>query len=159
LSASATVILSVGTAPVTGTASVPSGTTVTLTNGLTGQKITLTSGSFSIPSGVGVGVSGPGIDVMFSPLRAPGLALTGPAAAGRRAELRPAKSGSSAQVWHLSNPGHPSVTAIANGKTGIVPGSDRAHLPRPAHRCGLQRVRGSGMDRDAGTERHLAARE
>jgi hypothetical protein len=119
LSAGATVILSVGTAPVTGTASIPSGTTVTLTNGLTGQKITLTNGSFSIPSGVGVGVSGPGIDVMFSPLRAPGLALTGPAAAGRRVGLRPARPGSPAQVWHLNNPGNPSVTAIANSKTGL----------------------------------------
>ena len=37
LTADATVILSVGTAPVTGTASIPSGTTVTLTNGLTGR--------------------------------------------------------------------------------------------------------------------------
>jgi hypothetical protein len=119
LSASATVILSVGTAPVTGTASIPSGTTVTLTNGLTSQEITLTSGSFSIPSGVGVGLPGPGVDLMFSPLRAPGLALTAPAAAGRPVQLRPARSGASGQVWHLNNPGSGSVTAIANSKTGL----------------------------------------
>jgi hypothetical protein len=79
----------------------------------------VTNASFTIPSGVGVGVTGPGVDVLFSPLRAPGLALTGPAAAGRRAELRPARSGSSAQVWHLNNPGNGSVTAIASTKTGL----------------------------------------
>jgi hypothetical protein len=80
LHTSATVILSVGTAPVTGTASVPSGATVTLTNGLTSQTITLASGSFSIPSGVGVGTTGPGEDVS-----GPGLFVTGPPLCARPA--------------------------------------------------------------------------
>jgi hypothetical protein len=56
LDVKATVTLAAGSAPVTGTALVPVGTSVTMTNDLTRQVITLTGGSFSIPSGVGVGV-------------------------------------------------------------------------------------------------------
>jgi hypothetical protein len=58
LDANATVTLATGSATVTGTALIPVGTIVTMTNDLTGQKITLTGGGFSIPSGVGVGVTG-----------------------------------------------------------------------------------------------------
>jgi hypothetical protein len=59
LNVNATVTLATGSATVTGTALIPVGTTVTMTNDLTKQEITLTGGSFSIPSGVGVGVSIP----------------------------------------------------------------------------------------------------
>jgi hypothetical protein len=42
----------VGTEPVTGTAEVPAGITATVTNTLTGQTTTLTTGPFSIPTGI-----------------------------------------------------------------------------------------------------------
>lgn len=62
LDANATVTLATGSATVTGTALIPVGTTVTMTNDLTKQEITLTGGSFSILSGVGVSV-GVGVGV------------------------------------------------------------------------------------------------
>lgn len=52
----ATETFSIGSAPFTGTSDIPAGTAVTLTNGKTGQTITLATGSdqsFSLPSGVG----------------------------------------------------------------------------------------------------------
>jgi hypothetical protein len=56
LTGPATETFSIGSAPFTGTSDIPAGTTVTLTNGKTGQTITLPTGSnqsFSLPSGVG----------------------------------------------------------------------------------------------------------
>jgi len=52
-SASVTEWLNVGSQPITGFASVPSGATATVTNETTNQKTTITQGPFSIPTGAG----------------------------------------------------------------------------------------------------------
>jgi hypothetical protein len=52
LSATIDQFVDVGTEPVSGVAEVPSGVTVTVTNTLTGETIPLSTGAFSIPTGV-----------------------------------------------------------------------------------------------------------
>jgi hypothetical protein len=53
LDAQVTQYLSVSSQPVTGTATFPDAATVTITNPLTRQTMTLTNGPFSLPTGVG----------------------------------------------------------------------------------------------------------
>jgi hypothetical protein len=112
--------LFVTTPTITGTADIPAGATVTLTNADTGQRIDLKSGRFSLPTGTsGVGAPPPGsTGVTFSPLLAPDRLITSPASAGQPVELAP-RSGVAGQFWKLTNPGNPSVTQIISEQTGL----------------------------------------
>lgn len=47
--------VSVGSAPITGTASIPAGASVSVTDGATNTRYALRNGAFSFPSGVGAG--------------------------------------------------------------------------------------------------------
>jgi hypothetical protein len=117
LDADVTDFLSVNAPEVTGTAKIPAGATVTVTNTATRQTISLAGGPFSIPVGTGVGATG-SKDVIFSPRLAPGVAITGPASSGQPVELA-ANTGSPAQIWTITNPGNPSDTTIVNQQTGL----------------------------------------
>lgn len=112
---------------ISGTADIPAGAIVTLTNSDTGQRIDLHSGRFTLPTGgVGVGAPPPGsTDVTFSPLVAPDQVITAPVSAGQPAELA-ARSDLPGQFWKLTNPGNPSVTQIINERTGLCLGAAAA---------------------------------
>jgi hypothetical protein len=135
LDADVTSFLSVDAAAITGTATIPAGASVSVTNLTTHKTIGLTNGPFSIPTGVGTGVGAPppgGKDVTFSPRLASGVDITGPASAGQPVELAP-DSGSPAQVWTLTDPGDPSITQIINKQTGLC-------LDSTEHAAGAQLI-------------------
>jgi uncharacterized protein YdbL (DUF1318 family) len=115
LDATATSMLRVDGAELTGTATVPAGATVTVTNGDTGQTIDLHSGPFSFATGL---AGNRGHQVIFSPAVAPGEAITGPAEPGRPVRLQ-RDAGSAAQVWEITHPRNRSRTEIINKRTGL----------------------------------------
>lgn len=115
LDATVTSMLRVDGAELTGTATVPAGATVTVTNGDTGQTIDLHSGPFSFATGL---AGNRGHQVIFSPALAPGKAMTGPAEPGRPVRLQ-RHTGSAAQVWEITHPRNRSRTEIINKRTGL----------------------------------------
>ncbi len=121
LDAQATNMLRADTAVITGDATVPAGATVTVTNSDTGQKLDLHSGPFSIPTGRGARRDQ---EVTFSPVVAPGKAITGAALPGRPVRLKEF-TGSPAQVWRIPHPDSGSLTEIINKQTGLC--LDAAH--------------------------------
>lgn len=121
LDAQATNMLRADAAVITGDATVPAGATVTVTNSDTGQKLDLHPGPFSIPTGRGTGREQ---EVTFSPVVAPGRAITGAALPGRPVKLKEF-TGSPAQVWRIPHPDSGSLTEIINKQTGLC--LDAAH--------------------------------
>jgi hypothetical protein len=121
LDAVATNMLRADAAVITGDAEVPAGATVTVTNSDTGQKLDLHTGPFSIPTGRGAGRDQ---EVTFSPVVAPGKAITGSALPGRPVKLKEF-TGSPAQVWRVPHPDSGSLTEIINNQTGLC--LDAAH--------------------------------
>ncbi len=115
LDATVTSMLRVDGAELTGTATVPAGATVTVTNGDTGQTIDLHSGPFSFATGLG---ANRGHQATFAPAVAPAKAMTGPAWPGRPVRLKQ-DTGSAAQVWEITHPGNRSSTEIINKWTGL----------------------------------------
>jgi hypothetical protein len=117
LFADLTAFLSISVPTFSGTAVIPAGTSVSLTNKKTHTTIGLSNGDFSIATGVGGGLGiSPGTNVIFEPELAEGLAITGPASDGQPVELT-SKTGLADQVWTLVNPD--GVTQIINKKTGL----------------------------------------
>jgi hypothetical protein len=110
-----TSMLRVGSAQVTGTATVPAGATVTATNEDTGQTMELRNGLFSFATSAGNGRS---YERSFAPAARPGMAMTGPAWPGRPVRLD-RSTGSAAQVWEVGQPGSGSHTEIINKRTGL----------------------------------------
>jgi hypothetical protein len=121
LDALATRMLRADTAVITGDATVPPGATVTVTNSDTGQKLDLQTGPFSIRTGPGAGRDQ---EVTFSPVVAPGKAVTGAELPGRPVKLEEF-TGSSAQLWRIPHPDSGSITEIINKQTGLC--LDAAH--------------------------------
>ena len=119
LDALATSLLRADTAVITGDAEVPAGATVTVTNSDTGQKLDLHTGTFSIRTGRGAGRDQ---EVTFSPVLAPGKAVTGAALPGRPVRLKEF-TGSPAQVWRIPHPDSGSLTEIINKQTGLCLGA------------------------------------
>lgn len=129
LDATMTSMLRVDGAELTGTATVPAGATVTVTNDDTGQKLDLHSGPFSFATGV---AGRPGHQAIFSPGVAPGKAMTGPAWPGRPVRLK-RDTGSAAQVWEIAHPGSRARTEIINKRTGLC-------LDATRHAAGAQLI-------------------
>lgn len=121
LDARVTSTLRVDSAVITGNATIPAGATVTVTNTDTGQKMDLHNGPFSLPTGRGAGRDQ---EVTFSPVVAPGKAITGAARPGQPVRLKEF-TGSPAQVWKIPHPGRGSRTEIINKQTGLC--LDAAH--------------------------------
>lgn len=137
-------MLRVDGAALTGTATVPDGATVTVTNDDTGQKIALHSGPFSFATGLAGRRSH---EAVFSPAVAPGKAMTGPAWPGRSVRLN-RDTGSAAQVWEITYPGNGARTEIINKRTGRC-------LDAARHAAGAELITGicNGSKRQQWTER------